>query len=215
MPVAKTLVASFRTVKREFTRRKAKRRTFHSNNRYGIVVYLCRQVFNTVQKLFLICCSDSLVMAAVDSKSTTKMNEINSHELLQLQCKIASDRIHLVDIETKLADTSTQLTNERAKNKSLVKIVYYLENVIEKMKDQYNGRVSNITNMLKLQAENNLKKTLEEKLKTVTAAHFQAMENLRQEHRHQIKISNKVTSPIAKSIDEDKNGLKLRSLHKL
>ena len=67
------------------------------------------------------------------------------------------------------------------KNKSLVKIVYYLENVIEKMKDRYNGRVSNITNMLQLQAENNLKKTLEEKLKKVTAAHFQEMENLRQE----------------------------------
>ena len=51
MPVAKTLVASFRTVKKEFTRRKAKRRTFHSNNRYDTVVYLCRQVFNTVQKV--------------------------------------------------------------------------------------------------------------------------------------------------------------------
>ena len=179
-------------------------------------LFICVDKYSTLfKKLFLICCSDSLVMAAVDSKSTPKMNEINSHELLQLQCKIVSDRIHLVDIETKLSDTSTQLTNERAKNKSLVKIVYYLENVIEKMKDQYNGRVSNITNMLKLQAENNLKKTLEEKLKTVTAAHFQAMENLRQEHRHQIKISNEVTSPIAKSIDEDKNGLKLRSLHKL
>ena len=142
-------------------------------------------------------CSDSLDMATTDSKSTAKMKEINSHELLQLQCKIASDRIHLVDIETNLADTSTLLTNERAKNKSLVKIVYYLENVIEKKKDHYNDRASNITNMLQLQAKNNLKKTLAEKLKKVTATHFQAMENLRQEHRHQIKISNEVISPFS------------------
>ena len=148
-------------------------------------------------------------MMAADDKSIVKMNEINSHELLQLQSKIASDRIHFLDVETNLADTSTQLTNERAKNKSLVKIVYYLENVIEKIREQYNDRVSNITKILQLQAENNLKKTLEEKLKKVTVTHFQAMENLRQEHRHQMKISNEVTSSIAKSIDEDKNGLKL------
>ena len=130
-------------------------------------------------------------------------------DLVQLQCKLASDRLHLMDIKTVLSDTTTKLLHEREKNKSLVKIVDHLEGTIKKQKSQYNKRAANLEKFHEVDFENKLKVLLKEKIKTIQASHFQHLENLRQEHRHQMKINDQVKIEYDKKHHSDKsNGRK-------
>ena len=134
-------------------------------------------------------------MSSQDLKGTLNIKDASANicHLSDLQCKIASDSVHLMDLETDLADTAARLISERAKNKRLVKIVHFLEGKIEQMKEHYNKRLKNITKAQQLEAQNFLRNQIEKHFKKVAVRHFQELMSLRQKYRHQLKLNNEVT----------------------